>query len=81
MESALAEAKKVLEGEPTAAAMEEATEKLSKASHKLAEVMYQQPGAGPTWRTPPAARHPPGKHRLLGRGDRRRVRGEVAVEK
>jgi molecular chaperone DnaK len=46
MESALAEAKKVLEGEPTAAAMEEATEKLSKASHKLAEVMYQQPGAG-----------------------------------
>ncbi len=50
MESALAEAKKVLEGEPTAAAMEEATEKLSKASHKLAEVMYQQPGgaAGPT---------------------------------
>jgi molecular chaperone DnaK len=50
MESALAEAKKVLEGEPTVAAMEEATEKLSKASHKLAEVMYQQPGggAGPT---------------------------------
>ena len=42
LESALADAKKALEGEPTAAVMEAAAERLTKASHKLAEVMYQQ---------------------------------------
>jgi len=45
IESALEEAKKALEGDELAA-LESATEKLAQASHKLAEVMYQQdPGA------------------------------------
>ncbi|HEX4498088.1 MAG TPA: molecular chaperone DnaK, partial [Thermoanaerobaculia bacterium] len=46
LERALAEAKKALEGEPSAAEMEAAAERLSKASHKLAEMMYQQQSAG-----------------------------------
>ncbi|HEY0515426.1 MAG TPA: molecular chaperone DnaK [Thermoanaerobaculia bacterium] len=54
LERAIADAKKALEGEPTAAVMDEAADRLQKASHKLAEVMYgQQPpggagGAGPS---------------------------------
>jgi molecular chaperone DnaK len=47
LERALADAKKTLEGEPTTAAMDEAAERLQKASHKLAEAMYgQQPPGG-----------------------------------
>jgi molecular chaperone DnaK len=48
VESALAEAKKALEGSD-AAAMNSARDKLMQASHKLAEVMYkaQTPPAGP----------------------------------
>ena len=42
LERALADGRKALEGEPTAAVMEAAAERLGKASHKLAEVMYQQ---------------------------------------
>jgi molecular chaperone DnaK len=47
LERALTEAKQALEGGETAA-METATERLTKASHKLAEVMYaqQQQGGG-----------------------------------
>jgi molecular chaperone DnaK len=55
VESALAEAKKALEGSD-AAAMNSAREKLTQASHKLAEAMYKAsqtppagaPGAGPS---------------------------------
>ena len=50
LERAIAEAKKALEGEQSASDMEAATERLTKASHKLAEVMYRQQqggGAGP----------------------------------
>ncbi len=48
LEQALAEARKNLESE-NAAEMEQAAERLTKASHKLAEVMYsqQQGGAAP----------------------------------
>jgi molecular chaperone DnaK len=47
LERALADAKKTLEGEPTTGAMDEAAERLQKASHKLAEAMYgQQPPGG-----------------------------------
>jgi molecular chaperone DnaK len=47
LERAIADAKKTLEGEPTTAAMDEAAERLQKASHKLAEAMYgQQPPGG-----------------------------------
>ena len=46
LERALTDAKKALEGEPTAAVMDAAAERLNKAAHKLAEVMYQQQSAG-----------------------------------
>ena len=45
LESALAEAKKALEGDDLDA-MKAATEALTQASHKLAEVMYQQQAGG-----------------------------------
>jgi molecular chaperone DnaK len=41
VESALAEAKKTLEGTPTASDLKAAHEKLTHASHKLAEVLYK----------------------------------------
>jgi molecular chaperone DnaK len=50
VESALAEAKKTLEGSPSAKDLRASNEKLTQASHKLAEVLYKanaaQPGAG-----------------------------------
>ncbi|MFT4111586.1 molecular chaperone DnaK [Silvibacterium sp.] len=46
VESALADAKKTLEGQPDAAAMNAEREKLTAASHKLAEAMYKA-GATP----------------------------------
>ncbi len=41
VEAALAEAKKTLEGTPTSGELKAALEKLTQASHKLAEVMYK----------------------------------------
>jgi molecular chaperone DnaK len=60
VEAAIADAKKALEG-TDAAAMNSAREKLTQASHKLAEVMYKAaqtpsegaPGAGPQAGAPP----------------------------
>ena len=58
VESALAESKKVLEGTPTSKELNDAHEKLTKASHKLAEVLYKAnaaaAGAAPGADTPPA---------------------------
>jgi len=54
VDTALADAKKVLEGQPSPAEMNAAREKLTAASHKLAEAMYKAnaasatPGSGPT---------------------------------
>jgi molecular chaperone DnaK len=54
VEAALAEAKKVLEGTPSTRELKAAHEKLTKASHKLAEVLYKAnaaqsaAGAAPT---------------------------------
>jgi molecular chaperone DnaK len=45
VESELAAAKKVLEGTPTVVELKAAHEKLTKASHKLAEVMYKAKAA------------------------------------
>jgi molecular chaperone DnaK len=45
LEQAIADAKKALEGESTEA-MEQAAERLTQVSHKMAEAIYQQPGAG-----------------------------------
>jgi molecular chaperone DnaK len=47
VETALADAKKTLEGQPSAADMNSAREKLTAASHKLAEAMYKANAAGP----------------------------------
>jgi molecular chaperone DnaK len=44
----LAESKKVLEGTPTSAELKAAHERLTQASHKLAEVMYKAKAAEAT---------------------------------
>ncbi len=41
VEAALADAKKTLEGAPSAAELKAENEKLTRASHKLAELMYK----------------------------------------
>ncbi len=48
VEAAVAEAKKSLEGTPSAAELNEAKEKLTAVSHKLAEAMYKAASAAPT---------------------------------
>ena len=48
VESALAEAKKTLEGSPSAAELKSSHEKLTQASHKLAEVLYKATSAEAT---------------------------------
>ncbi len=57
VEEVLAESKKVLEGTPSSKELNDAHEKLTKASHKLAEVLYKAnaAAAGPT----PGADTPP----------------------
>jgi molecular chaperone DnaK len=54
VESAMAEAKKTLEGSPSVAEMRAANDKLTQASHKLAEVLYKAnaAAAGQTTATP-----------------------------
>jgi molecular chaperone DnaK len=67
-EEAVAEARKALEGED-AAAIKAAMEKLTKASHKLAEELYRQsggPGGGPT---PGADAGAPGAGQAPPQGD------------
>jgi molecular chaperone DnaK len=59
VEEALAEARKALEGEDTAA-MEKAGERLTQASHKLAEAMYQQQSQGGAAGAGPAGAGGPG---------------------
>jgi len=53
VESALADAKKTLEGQPSPAEMNAAREKLTQASHKLAEAMYKANAANPGAGVPP----------------------------
>jgi len=55
VESVLAESKKVLEGTPTSADLKAAHEKLTHASHKLAEVLYKANAASATQGGPGAA--------------------------
>ncbi len=54
VESALADAKKTLEGQPGVAEMNAAREKLTHASHKLAEAMYKANAASASPGVPPA---------------------------
>lgn len=55
VESALAEAKKTLEGSPSPAELNAAREKLTAASHKLAESMYKASAAAGAASTPDGA--------------------------
>jgi molecular chaperone DnaK len=55
VESVLAESKKVLEGTPTSTELKAAHEKLTRASHKLAEVLYKANAASATPGGPGAA--------------------------
>ena len=60
VEAALADAKKTIEGSPTTAQLKAANERLTLASHKLAEAMYKAstpqtgPAPGPAAGAPPA---------------------------
>ncbi len=58
VESALADAKKTLEGSPSPAEMNAAREKLTAASHKLAEAMYKANAAAGTPEGAPAPEQP-----------------------
>ena len=58
VEAALAEAKKTLEGTPTSSELKAAHEKLTHASHKLAEVLYKANAAAAQGATGPAAGSP-----------------------
>jgi len=58
VEAALAEAKKVLEGTPASSELKAAHEKLTHASHKLAEVLYKANAAAANAPTPPVAGEP-----------------------
>jgi molecular chaperone DnaK len=53
VEAALADAKKTLEGQPSPAELNAARERLTQASHKLAEAMYKANAAGPGAGVPP----------------------------
>jgi molecular chaperone DnaK len=79
VESALAEAKKTLEGSPSTADLKSALEKLTSASHKLAEAMYKASAAqgaagGPT--AGPGAGGPSGEAGA-GAGAGQKKEGEV----
>jgi molecular chaperone DnaK len=58
VEAALAEAKKTLEGTPTSGELKAANEKLTHASHKLAEVLYKANAAAAQGAAGPAASSP-----------------------
>ncbi len=57
VEAALAESKKTLEGTPSVKELKDAHEKLTHASHKLAEVLYKANAASAEAGTPPAGEH------------------------
>jgi molecular chaperone DnaK len=58
VESALAEAKKTLEGTPSSSDLKAAHEKLTHASHKLAEVIYKAASADAAAGAAPAGEAP-----------------------
>ncbi|HET8637002.1 MAG TPA: molecular chaperone DnaK [Acidobacteriaceae bacterium] len=76
VESALADAKKTLEGSPSAADMNAAREKLTSASHKLAEAMYKANAAGPAAGAPPTD----GEAAAAGTTDEKKDEGVIDAE-
>ncbi|HVT96380.1 MAG TPA: Hsp70 family protein, partial [Acidobacteriaceae bacterium] len=79
VETALAEAKKTLEGSPSVADMNAAREKLTQASHKLAEAMYKANAANPG---APGAGVPPtdGDAAAAGTADGKKDEGVIDAE-
>jgi molecular chaperone DnaK len=77
VETALADAKKTLEGQPSPAELSAAREKLTAASHKLAEAMYKANAAGAT-----AAGVPPtdGQAAPAGSADQKKDEGVIDAE-
>ncbi|WP_263356422.1 molecular chaperone DnaK [Acidicapsa ligni] len=59
VESALSDARKLLEGTPSAAELKAENEKLTAASHKMAEVLYKANAAGPAPTGETATGEPP----------------------
>jgi len=76
VETALADAKKTLEGQPSPAELNAAREKLTAASHKLAEAMYKANA------TPPGAGVPPtdGATAASGTTDGKKDEGVIDAE-
>jgi molecular chaperone DnaK len=77
VETALADAKKTLEGQPSPAELSAAREKLTAASHKLAEAMYKANAASAT-----AAGVPPtdGQPASAGSADQKKDEGVIDAE-
>jgi molecular chaperone DnaK len=77
VETALADAKKTLEGQPSPAELNAAREKLTAASHKLAEAMYKANAASAT-----AAGVPPtdGQAAPAGSADQKKDEGVIDAE-
>ncbi len=77
VETALADAKKTLEGQPSPAEMNAAREKLTAASHKLAEAMYKANAAAPS-----GAGVPPtdGAASAAGTADQKKDEGVIDAE-
>ncbi|MBT9331000.1 molecular chaperone DnaK [Paracidobacterium acidisoli] len=74
VEAALAEAKKTLEGQPPAAELNAAREKLTAASHKLAEAMYKANA------TPGGPAPTDGAQAAAGAGDQKKDEGVIDAE-
>jgi molecular chaperone DnaK len=75
VENALAEAKKTLEGAPSASELNAAREKLTTASHKLAEAMYKANAAGA-----PAGAPTDGAQAATGAAEEKKDEGVIDAE-
>jgi molecular chaperone DnaK len=76
VEAALADAKKTLESNPSAADMNTAKDKLTQASHKLAEAMYKANASGPAAGAPPTD----GAHAAPGAAEEKKDEGVIDAE-
>jgi molecular chaperone DnaK len=75
VENALSDAKKTLEGTPSASELNAAREKLTAASHKLAEAMYKANAAGPAAGAPTD-----GAQAAAGTADEKKDEGVIDAE-
>jgi molecular chaperone DnaK len=75
VENSLSEAKKTLEGTPSASELNAAREKLTAASHKLAEAMYKANAAGPAAGAPTD-----GAQAATGTADEKKDEGVIDAE-